>query len=244
MPPTTRSISAAKVPGAGHDLQQNHSTTIMDTAGPSKWSKPKRTENDIPPTYTIDLSLPPEKRYVQVALDFQSQLRNLTTLFDEVASSLPIPLSLPSIKKLARFFLRRVYSTEQTEELRGISQTVGVDMYLLVAFNVLLDLFMGCTSGGVKVSADEGTAKRMCHFRTLDWEMAKLRAVVVQWEFVDRPKGKVLARGVGYVGFVGILTGVRLVLSPSFFARLLSVLVHPSQTSVYSRSFMYIIVHI
>jgi hypothetical protein len=209
MPPTTRSASVVKVPGVGQVLHQNHSSPAIDIAGPSKRSKPRRIENDVPPTYTIDLSLPPAERYVQVAQDFQSQLRDLTTLFDEVVSGFPIPLSLASIKTIAKFFLRRVHSTEQTEELQGISQTVGVDMYLLVAFNVLLDLFMGCTSGGVKVFADDGMGSKMCHFRTLDWEMAKLRAVVVQWEFVDKPKGKVLARGVGYVGFVGVLTGVR-----------------------------------
>jgi hypothetical protein len=163
-----------------------------------------------PPIYTIDLSLPPSERYVQVATDFKAELLNLTGLFDEVVEAdLQIPLSVSSIKRIAKVFLRRVYSTEETEELRGIAKTVGVEMYLLVAFNVLLDIFMGCTSGGVKVSDEDGSGERMCHFRTLDWGMDALRKVVVQFEYVKRPKGEVVARSIGYVGFVGVLTGVR-----------------------------------
>lgn len=50
-------------------------------------------------------------------------------------------------------------------------------MHLLVAFNVLLDLFMGCTSGGAKLSVED----RMLHFRTLDWGMDPLRKVIVQY---------------------------------------------------------------
>jgi hypothetical protein len=213
MPPITRSVAAATTdPGSklldeafeGGPIRRNSGTT-----GPPKPRKTKCTKDDIPPTYTIDLSLPPSERYVHVAKDFESEVLGLTSLFDEVAESLQIPLSLSTIKSVAKLFLRRVYSSEQTAELRGIAKTVGVEMYLLVAFNVLLDLFMGCTSGGVKVVDEDGSGARMCHFRTLDWGMDKLRSVVVLWEFVEKPKGAIIARGIGYVGFVGFLTGVR-----------------------------------
>ncbi|KAF2422727.1 hypothetical protein EJ08DRAFT_672714 [Tothia fuscella] len=159
------------------------------------------------------MSLPPSQRYIKVATDFRENVKDLITLFDEVVlnSGTRIPLSM--VKSLARIFLRCVHSTELTEELRGISKAIGVEMYLLVAYNVLLDLFMGCTSGGVRVRDEDG--ERMLHFRTLDWEMDVLRKVVVQYEFVNRPGGQVIARGVGYVGFVGCLTGVRKDLSVS-----------------------------
>jgi hypothetical protein len=179
---------------------------------PSKHRKTRNTRDDIPPTYTTDISLTPAERYVQVAKDFRTEVLGLTSLFDEVVESLQLPVSPSAVKALAKLFLRRVYSNEQTEELRGISETVGVEMYLLVAFNVLLDLFMGCTSGGVKIADEDGRRARMCHFRTLDWGMDKLRSVIVKWEFVEKAKGHVVARGIGYVGFVGVLTGVRCVL--------------------------------
>ncbi|KAK5101074.1 hypothetical protein LTS08_004680 [Lithohypha guttulata] len=89
-------------------------------------------------------------------------------------------------------------------------------MYLLIAFNVILDLLMGCTSGGVK-SLEKGqllSAARMLHFRTLDWSMDPLRRVVVQLDFVRTPE-KVIATSITYVGFTGVLTGVRPGLSMS-----------------------------
>ena len=90
-------------------------------------------------------------------------------------------------------------------------------MYLLVAFNVLLDLFMGCTSGGVRV-CDSGGRKddgRMLHFRALDWGMPELRRVVVMLDFVRERGGPVVATSVTYFGYVGALTGVRKGLSVS-----------------------------
>ena len=162
--------------------------------------------SSIPPTYTIDLSRPPAERYVAVAKDFKDQIHDLPELFDTVVSDLTV-VSVDTVKWWAKLLLRKLHSAEQTEELRGISRAVGIDMYLLVAFNTLLDLFMGCTSGGVKVA--DGQETKMLHFRTLDWGMDPLRKITVNLEFVERPNGPVIARSVTYVGFVGVLTGVR-----------------------------------
>ncbi|OCK75901.1 hypothetical protein K432DRAFT_307562 [Lepidopterella palustris CBS 459.81] len=167
--------------------------------------------SDVPPTYTIDLSLPPSQRYVQVASDYKALVSDLTGLFKDIVSEFGFPAGL--VTTLARIFLWRLFSKEQTEEIRGISKATGVDMYLLVAFNTLLDLFMGCTSGGVKVK--DGKDAKMLHFRTLDWGMDALRKVIVQLEFVKKPGGDVIARTVSYIGFVGVLTGVRKDLSVS-----------------------------
>jgi hypothetical protein len=160
---------------------------------------------DTPPVYTIDMSLPPEQRYLQVANDYQAVISGLPQIFDEVINQTRIPLAL--VRIAARVFLWRLCSREQTEEIRGISKAVGIDMYLMIAFNTLLDLFMGCTSGGVQVR--EGKEFRMLHFRTLDWGMDELRKLIVQLDFVEHPGGEVIAHSINYVGFVGILTGVR-----------------------------------
>ncbi|KAN0114680.1 beta subunit of N-acylethanolamine-hydrolyzing acid amidase domain containing protein [Hyaloscypha variabilis] len=173
------------------------------------------------PTYRIDLSLPPEQRYLQLATDFGPKMRAITPLFDEVLSSLiPWPRLRHWIEFLASIFLRRVYSPEETRELHGIAKASGVALYILIALNVLLDSLLGCTSGGVMTELDkkggrraEGKAEaRMLHFRTLDWGMDPLRGVLVQLEFVrsgSRDPEEVLARTVTYAGFVGVLTGVR-----------------------------------
>ncbi|KAF2096129.1 hypothetical protein NA57DRAFT_14112, partial [Rhizodiscina lignyota] len=163
---------------------------------------------DAPPIYTIDLSLPPAERYVELAQAFKADIQGLTGLFDDVVGSLYPDISITTIRRLAKVFLRRLHSKEQTEEIRGISRVTGVEMYLLVCFNTLLDMLMGCSSGGIRSECSDGEV-RMLHFRTLDWGMDSLRKIVVQLEFVDRPHGRVLARSITYVGFVGVLTGVR-----------------------------------
>lgn len=99
-------------------------------------------------------------------------------------------------------------------ELRGIQEETGIDKYLLVAFNVLLDFLMGCTSGGARVFDSTGL-ETMLHFRTLDWSMDPLRKVVVHLDFAENPGGTVLGSTVTYVGFVGVLTVVRQGLSMS-----------------------------
>ncbi|KAF2841386.1 hypothetical protein M501DRAFT_1022716 [Patellaria atrata CBS 101060] len=169
--------------------------------------------NNTPPLYRIDLLKPPSERYTEVVKDFEPELLNLVSLFQEVVEALRLPLK--PIQLLSKLFLRRLYEQDQLEEIRGIAKQIKIELYLLVALNVLLDTFMGCTSGGVRVrpTKDEAGGSRMMHFRTLDWGMDALRKVVVQFEYVV--KGEVVARTISYVGFVGCLTGVRKGLSIS-----------------------------
>ncbi|KAJ5104618.1 beta subunit of N-acylethanolamine-hydrolyzing acid amidase-domain-containing protein, partial [Penicillium alfredii] len=122
-------------------------------------------------------------------------MRSLVGMFDELIQ--PISCYIP-----------------ETEEICGISRITGIHLYLLVCLNVVLDLLMGCTSGGVRVKDADNT--KMMHFRTLDWGMDPLRDLIVQLDFVgDSNPDKVIASSITYVGFVGMLTGVRQDLSAS-----------------------------
>ncbi|ERF70960.1 hypothetical protein EPUS_06745 [Endocarpon pusillum Z07020] len=174
-----------------------------------------------PPIFQIDLSLPPSSRYAALATQYQQQLRELMPLFSWLLEGVGVPLSLlPVVQRMAKLLLRRVHSYEENLELRGISKAAQVPMYLLVVFNVVLDLLMGCTSGAVRTleKTQPPHESKMLHFRTLDWDMDSLRKVVVQLEFVrsaSKTPQKVLARSITYVGFVGVLTGVRCGLSMS-----------------------------
>ncbi|KAL6805802.1 beta subunit of N-acylethanolamine-hydrolyzing acid amidase domain-containing protein [Trichoderma sp. SZMC 28012] len=186
------------------------------------------------PTYRIDLSLPPTERYVKLAMDFAPRMKQITPLFDTVLESvLPWSFLRSIVRFAALLILRRVYSSEETQELVGISKASGVDMHFLVAFNLLLDILLGCTSGGVLTRIKKGKGgethlgekqtdteprARMMHFRTLDWGMPELRSVLVVLEFVrsnSKEPQTVIARTVTYAGFVGVLTGVRQNLSMS-----------------------------
>ncbi|KAG0646835.1 Acid ceramidase [Hyphodiscus hymeniophilus] len=176
------------------------------------------------PIYQIDLSLPPAERYSHLATDLGPKMKVVTPVFDEIlAIAIPWAWLRRLVEWVSTFVLRRVYSPEETQELRGIAKASGVDMYFLVALNVLLDSLMGCTSGGILTEPEKrrgvqhnqldesDSTPRMMHFRTLDWGMDEIRNIIVILEFVksksDTPE-KVLARTITYAGFVGVLTGV------------------------------------
>ncbi|KAH8687609.1 beta subunit of N-acylethanolamine-hydrolyzing acid amidase-domain-containing protein [Tricladium varicosporioides] len=186
----------------------------MDAFLPCKIPVPSR--KDLIPIYQIDLSLPPSARYVRLAADFSPQMKEIIPLFDQVlAQAIPFGMLRRWIKSLAWLLLRRVYSSEETEEIRGISEASGIDIYFLIALNVFLDSMLGCTSGGVITRPkcqNKGSENRMMHFRTLDWGMEQLRSVLVMLEFVkskSEEPNKVIARTVTYAGYIGVLTGVR-----------------------------------
>lgn len=188
--------------GAAYNLR---SRVHISSDGPQSREAPSKATKLTPkteiPRYTIDLSLPPIERYKHVAKDFLPEIASLTTLFDEIVPR-------PFFRKLASHVLRQLYSKEQTEELRGIQSVTNIGMHLLIAFNVLLDLMMGCTSGGVRVQGD-----KMLHFRTLDWGMNPLRKIIVHLDYFK--DGNQVASCITYVGYVGVLTGVAKGLSVS-----------------------------
>ncbi|KAI0120952.1 beta subunit of N-acylethanolamine-hydrolyzing acid amidase-domain-containing protein [Xylariales sp. AK1849] len=179
------------------------------------------TPSDPIPTYTIDLSQPPGSRYQEVAHDFGPRMRSLEYLFDEIlACILPSSLLRWIATRASKMALRRVHSAEETLELQGISRVTGVELYLLVALNNLLDCLLGCTSGAALVTPSSRNRKgqnsdthgiRLMHFRTLDWGMDELRDLLVVLEFIDSQSSgtRVIARSVTYAGFVGSLTAVR-----------------------------------
>ncbi|KAI8306239.1 Acid ceramidase [Colletotrichum sp. SAR11_59] len=158
---------------------------------------------DAVPIYRIDLALPPEQRYVQIAKDFAEQLRAIAPLYDLVLAQI---LVYPPIIRLAKFLvrlcLRRVYNDDENREIRSIAETAGVDLHLVVALNTFLDCLLGCTSGTVPVCDDdapEDAPSHLMHFRTLDWGMPELADVLVQLAFVDsnsQQPDRVLARSI------------------------------------------------
>lgn len=171
------------------------------------------------PKFVVDLSLPPKNRYNHIVPHFRDSVTecNLPSLFDELLETIAGPRYGKALAAVARYTLRRVHSEEETAELTGISHAIGIPMHILVAFNVLLDLLLGCTSGGVRTLFTGATGKptRILHFRTLDWGMEQLRQIIVELDFVRFTGGPVIATAVTYLGYVGVLTGVRKGLSMS-----------------------------
>ena len=186
------------------------------------------------PRYTIDLSLEPEARYVALAQHYRPELHRLRPILDRLLSDYGVPKVIcQTINWIARLLLRKAHSSVETAELRGISKAANIPMYLLLVLNLLLDVIVGCTSGAAKSRGEkEAQANtRMLHFRTMDWGMEALRAFVVQLDYVKTKAASgetILGSSITYVGFVGVLTGVRKGLSLSFNERCL----HDASTTI------------
>lgn len=209
--------------------------TVADQATrPGRQKRPFK-----PPRLTINLSHPPTHRYDEVAM-YMKQRLDLPKLFNSILEDLTGPLIAAILKLLIHLTMRRLHSEEEDAEIRGISRATGIPRALLVMFNVFVDMIMGCTSGGARVTMpahDEGdsscvgdvegtpadagcrSTSRMFHFRTLDWGGAKLRRIIIEVDFVAFDGGPVVARTLTYFGYVGILTGVRPGLSVSLNRR-------------------------
>ncbi|KAF5641631.1 n-acylsphingosine amidohydrolase [Fusarium sp. NRRL 52700] len=165
------------------------------------------------PKFTVDLSLPPETRYDHIVPHFKTAVDScdLPSLFYALLDELVGKFAGKIIAAISPLLMRHVYLEEENAELVGISKAIGIPMHILVAFNVLLDLLLGCTSGGVRTLDPDssGNATRILHFRTLDWAMHQLRNIIVELDFVRKLGGPVVATTVGYLGYTGALTGVR-----------------------------------
>ena len=219
MAPTTRSQTVQHDIDAAREEERSQNTRLRKAAcsqfSTTTQRKTRTSAPDEPPRFIIDLSLPPEQRYLEVCAAFKGEILNLTPLFDEVVGEELRWLPNALLRGICKALLRRVHDNEENAELKGISKATGVDMYLLVCFNVLLDLFMGCSSGGAVVHTGDSTGIRMVHFRTLDWGMPALRKVVVQLDFIEEKGGPIIASSITYAGFLGVLTGVKRGLSMS-----------------------------
>ncbi|MCJ1278990.1 hypothetical protein MMC21_006811 [Puttea exsequens] len=77
---------------------------------------------------------------------------------------------------------------------------------------------MGCTSRAAKIGGLNGIEK-VLHFRTLDKYHDSLRNIFVHLDFVDQEGGDVIASSLTYLGYVGVLTGIRKGLSMSLNMR-------------------------
>ncbi|KAI8715994.1 NAAA-beta domain-containing protein [Fusarium sp. LHS14.1] len=167
------------------------------------------------PRFVVDLSQPPEERYAHIVPHFQGSdiSCNINTVFNDLLKELLGQSFGKFMASVSPRILRRVYMPEENAELVGISKAMDVPMHALVAFNVLLDILLGCTSGGVRTlnlgDGPDQQSSRMLHFRTLDWGMDLLRQIIVELDFVRKPGGPVIATTVTYLGYVGVLTGVR-----------------------------------
>lgn len=135
MPPTTRAQTGSlPEPSIGSTSTSASSHPQATTSQPRHRPNAKHAQifksatNDAEPSdsndplalprFTIDLSLPPEQRYLEVCAALHDEMRGLEALFDEVVGSFVPWMPLGVLRWVCWGMLGRVRSEEETAELK------------------------------------------------------------------------------------------------------------------------------
>jgi len=168
-------------------------------------------------TYVIDLDKAPELRWQQLIVDKRLMLKNL---IDTLKSYL-LDWS-PYFKYIIKFMdddlgmLVETLPEEYRRELEGIAKYSQLPLGDVVLYNIFYEIFTLCTS----VVAEDSNGN-IYHGRNLDfglfmgWNATAhswlitdaLRPTIVNMNFIQN--GTILYKGVGFAGFVGLLTATK-----------------------------------
>lgn len=167
------------------------------------------------PTHEINLDLPPNKRWAEVSKlkskemeDLFVAIQNLTTPFFHGKFIQAVDLLLPLMVDTLPYPF--------DEELRGMAEASGLEQGKIALLNVFYEIFTVCTS----IVAQDKSGK-LFHGRNLDfglflgwdvkthnWKIPELLRPLVA-NLVFKRSGKVVFKGVNFIGYVGILTAIK-----------------------------------
>lgn len=156
---------------------------------------------DVPPReWIVNLDLPPEQRW-----PWQAMLPYYLTAVQEAQNLIGkfIPKYYqPIVEDLAADLLP--YLGEYAGEITSGAKLCNISIGRAVLLNLIYEAQAACTS----IIAQTETG-HILHARNLDFPLTSvLRKLTIQVDF--RSKGKTLYKGTTYVGYVGLLTGMRL----------------------------------
>jgi acid ceramidase len=171
----------------------------------------------IAPTYVINLDLPPSERWKPLAKQYIKPIQDLVTYI----KAFVVEFS-PKLQKIINLVDNDLGSLAYTlpspykEEIISIANATNINLGEIVLYNVFYEIFTLCTS---IVGSDANG--NMYHARNLDfglflgwdlpndtWKLSELlRPLIMN---VNYTRGGVLQyRTVTFVGFVGLITGIR-----------------------------------
>ncbi|KAG9335982.1 hypothetical protein JZ751_003381 [Albula glossodonta] len=166
--------------------------------------------------YTVDLDLPPSKRWTGVISDKKADLVTMIQAIKDLADSF-----VPSgrLIELVDKDLPLIVSTLPypfNEEIKGIAKDSGVPLGEVVLFNIFYEVFTVCTS----LVAEDANGN-LFHGRNLDfglfmgWDIKNkswtitetLKPLVVNVDF--QRNNRTVFKSTNFAGYVGMLTGIR-----------------------------------
>ncbi|XP_012944643.1 acid ceramidase [Aplysia californica] len=168
-------------------------------------------------TYIINLDLPPEQRWAQLAKDKATEIKALIDSFKEFILDWG-----PATKAIIEFLDSKGGDLDATlpypfaGEIKGLADNTGINLGEMLLYNLFYEFFTVCTS---IVAEDPSGA--LYHARNLDfglfigWDVKnntwavteRLRPLIVNLDW--QSGGRTVFKSVNFAGYTGILTAVK-----------------------------------
>ncbi|XP_055970021.1 acid ceramidase [Sorex fumeus] len=183
------------------------------------------------PWYTINLDLPPYKRWHELLTDKASSLKIIVNSLKNVVNAFVPSGKIMEIVDQKLPGLLGNFPGPYEEEMRGIAAVTGVPLGEIISFNIFYELFTICTS-----IITEDKKGHLLHARNMDfgvflgwntnnnsWVVTEeLKPLTVNLDF--RRNNKTVFKASSFAGYVGMLTGIK----PGLFSLTLNERFSPS----------------
>lgn len=165
--------------------------------------------------YVLNLDLPPEQRWQQIASEKRHEIVALIIEFKKFL----MEWGSGEIITIVDFLgdnIDAILPNPYRDEIKGIANATGIYEGEIFVYNIFYELFTVCTS----IVAHDSTGK-MYHVRNLDfglflgwdpknrtWQLTDvLRPAIVNVDW--QRSGKTVFKSVNYAGYVGVLTAIK-----------------------------------
>ncbi|XP_047671603.1 acid ceramidase [Tachysurus fulvidraco] len=166
--------------------------------------------------YTVNLDLPPSKRWTELITDKKNDLIIMVQAIKDLADALVPSGRLEELIDQALPLMIDTLPYPFNEEMKGIATASGVPLGEVILFNIFYEVFTVCTS--LVAEDPEGN---LIHARNLDfglflgWDKKnhswvipdKLKPLVVNVDF--RRNNSTVFKSTNFAGYVGMLTGMQ-----------------------------------
>ncbi|KAM3864769.1 acid ceramidase [Diretmus argenteus] len=168
------------------------------------------------PWYTVDLDLPPNKRWTALITDKKTDLVSVIQAIKDLADAFVPSGKLIEMVDLSLPLVVETLPNPFRDEIKGIAAVSGLPLGEVALFNIFYEVFTVCTS----VVAEDSNGS-LIHGRNLDfglflgWDTKnkswliseKLKPLVVNLDF--KRNNQTVFKSTNFAGYVGMLTGIK-----------------------------------
>ncbi|KAM8879241.1 acid ceramidase [Spinachia spinachia] len=166
--------------------------------------------------YTVDLDSPPSERWTALITDKKNELLAVIQAIRDFANAFVPSGGLVELVDISLPLMVETLPNPFKEEIKAIAAVSGIPLGEVVLYNIFYEVFTVCTS--IVAEDNEGN---LFHARNLDfglfmgWDVKnkswiiteKLKPLAINLDF--KRNNQTLFKGVNFVGYVGLLTGIK-----------------------------------